>query len=90
MNKPEIKVSLDGSKHWHLNGKLHREDGPAIEYPSHKSWYLNGKHHREDGPAIELADGQKLWFLNGINVTETQFNKKMKNVNLKEHFKRFL
>ena len=87
---PAIEYS-NGDKHWLLNGELHREDGPAIEYPNgDKYWYLNGKRHREDGPAMEYADGQKLWFLNGINVTETQFNKKMKNVNLKEHFKRFL
>jgi hypothetical protein len=29
---------------WFLNGKLHREDGPAIEYgDGQKSWYLNDK-----------------------------------------------
>jgi len=51
---------------WRLNGKLHREDGPAVEYPSGtKCWYLNGKYHREDGPAIEDADGTREWYLNG-------------------------
>ena len=29
-----VKVYLDGYKEWFLNGKLHREDGPAIEYAS--------------------------------------------------------
>jgi hypothetical protein len=31
-------------KHWHLNGILHREDGPAVEYrdSGHKVWFLNG------------------------------------------------
>ena len=39
-----------------LNGKLHREDGPAIEdSDGDKYWYLNDKLHREDGPAIERA-----------------------------------
>ena len=48
-----------------MNGKLHREDGPAIEYPNGtKAWYLNGKHHREDGPAAEHPDGYKSWYLN--------------------------
>ena len=65
MNKPEIKVSTDGTKHWYLNGKRHREDGPAIEWSDGaKEWYLNGKHHREDGPAVEYADGTKSWYLN--------------------------
>ena len=32
----------DGTKEWRLNGKLHREDGPAVEYDNHvRSWYLN-------------------------------------------------
>ena len=66
MNKPEIKVSTDGTKHWYLNGKRHREDGPAIEWSDGaKEWYLNGKHHREDGPAIEWSGGTKSWYLNG-------------------------
>ena len=79
MNKPKVKVSADGSKHWYLNGKRHREDGPAIEYASgNKIWYLNGKCHREDGPAIEWVDGTKYWYLNGELLTEEQFNKKMK------------
>jgi len=51
---------------WYLNGKLHREDGPAVEYTSGtKEWYLNGKLHRVEGPAIEWSDGDKSWYLNG-------------------------
>jgi hypothetical protein len=54
------------SKEWYLNGKLHREDGPAIERANgDKWWYLNGKQHREDGPAVEYANGDKWWYLNG-------------------------
>ena len=46
--------------------KVHREDGPAIEYSDgSKDWYLNGKLHREDGPAEEYSDGTKFWYLNG-------------------------
>jgi hypothetical protein len=56
----------DGSKSWYLNGKLHREDGPAKEYAyGTKSWWLNGKRHRTDGSAIEHFDGTKQWYLNG-------------------------
>ena len=68
-----VKVRANGDKEWYLNGKLHREDGPAVEYASgYKAWYLNGKRHREDGPAIEYADGNKFWFLNGERVTEEE------------------
>jgi hypothetical protein len=64
--KYEVEVYEDGDKHWYLNGKLHREDGPAVERSNgFKYWYLNGKPHREDGPAREWADGSKAWYLNG-------------------------
>jgi hypothetical protein len=66
MNKPKCIIRPDGTKAWHLNGKYHREDGPACEYSNGtKFWYLNGKRHREDGPAIEYANGTKIWYLNG-------------------------
>ncbi len=56
----------NGAKFWFLNGKRHREDGPACEYSNgDKEWYLNGKRHREDEPACEYSNGNKLWYLNG-------------------------
>ena len=61
-----VKVYPEGGKDWYLNGKLHSEHGPAIEWADgSKDWYLNGKLHREDGPAIEWASGSKSWYLNG-------------------------
>ena len=39
-----VKVHDSGDKYWYLNGKLHREDGPAIEYSDgYKAWYIDGK-----------------------------------------------
>lgn len=33
-----------GNERWYLNGRFHREDGPAIIYArGAKRWYLNGK-----------------------------------------------
>ena len=73
MSQPEIENSPNGSKVWYLDGKFHREDGPAVEYPDgSKVWYLHGKCHREDGPAGERPDGTKLWYLNGKKVTWQQ------------------
>ena len=69
-NQPEMKIDAHGTKHWYLGNKLHREDGPAVEYPDGKKyWYLDDKWHREDGPAIEYADGTKSWFLNDIKFS---------------------
>jgi hypothetical protein len=68
-----VRVYPSGNKTWFLDGKRHREDGPAIEYSNgYKSWYLDGKLHREDGPAIDYSNGDKSWYLNGKKLTEQQ------------------
>jgi hypothetical protein len=65
-DKPFMKTNAGGTKEWYLNDKLHREDGPAVEWADgDKCWYLKGKLHREDGPAREYANGDKRWYLNG-------------------------
>jgi hypothetical protein len=64
--KPTLKIDLLGNKLWRLNGKCHREDGPAIEWhDGSKEWWVNGIRHRVDGPAIIYAVGYKKWFLYG-------------------------
>ena len=74
-----VKVDVDGSKRWFVNGELHREDGPACEWAyGSKSWYVKGKLHREDGPAIEWANGAKFWYVNGVQLTEKEFNERTK------------
>jgi len=78
--KYEVRVYSNGDKYWFLNGKYHREDGPALEYADGtKHWYINGKSHRIDGPAIENFNGSKFWYLNGKEYSEAEFNKKMKS-----------
>jgi NADPH-dependent ferric siderophore reductase len=65
-----VKVDDDKTE-WHINGKLHREDGPSVEWSNGtKYWHRNDKLHREDGPAIEWANGNKSWYLHGERVTE--------------------
>ena len=62
MERTEYAESVE----YKLNGRLHREDGPAIEFVyGKKEWYRDGKLHREDGPAIEFADGSKKWYRDG-------------------------
>ena len=66
-NKPICEIDTYGHKYWFLNGKLHREDGPAAEYiTGNKEWYINDLLHREDGPAIDCKDGTKFWFVHGV------------------------
>ena len=76
----KVKVTDSGDKYWYLDGKLHREDGPAVEYVNgDKPWYLNGERHREDGPAIEYDDGSNLWYLNGKKLTEEEHRNQTSN-----------
>ena len=54
-----VKVYTNGNRFWWLNGKLHREDGPAVEYAyGDKYWYLNGEEVTEEevmNPAEEMT-----------------------------------
>jgi hypothetical protein len=76
MMRDGLHINADDTKRWWLNGRLHRTDGPAVEYANgDKMWYLNGRRHREDGPAIERADGNKIWYLNGQEYSFDQWLK---------------
>jgi hypothetical protein len=65
--QPQMQVNKYGVKEWRLHGKLHRIDGPAVEWMNgNKTWFLHDKLHREDGPAIEY-DGGEEWWLNDVH-----------------------
>lgn len=69
-----VEVDEQGTKMWYINGLLHREDGPAMEYArGDKYWFMHGKLHREDGPAIEYHNGGKYWYLDGKMLPEQEF-----------------
>lgn len=55
-----------GRVEWFQNGKLHREDGPAVEHDDGQEWwYLNGELHREGGPAIYWEGVIHEWYIRG-------------------------
>ena len=57
LNKRMLRINRDGDKYWYLNGKYHRQNGPAVEYANgDRVWYLNGQLHRENGPAVEYPN----------------------------------
>jgi hypothetical protein len=61
-----VEEDEDGTKKWYKNRKLHRDDGPAIEWATgDRDWYINGECHREDGPAEEFENGTRRWFVHG-------------------------
>ena len=69
MNGPHIDEH--DTTRWYHNNKLHREDGPAVEYTDGtKFWYQDGLLHREDGPTDEWACGSVDWRYNGRYLGE--------------------
>jgi hypothetical protein len=79
MNKSILDNSNSNVKIFRLDGKLHREDGPAIEWKDGRiEWFLFGKLHRVDGPAVISSDGEyKGWFLNGYVYSKEEWFSKL-------------
>ena len=69
-NTPKCNIDKIGTKYWHTECNLHREDGPAVEYKEGtKEWHVNGKLHRLDGPAYIRNNGESEWYINDCDVT---------------------
>ena len=44
-----VKVLPSGTKEWRVNGELHREDGPAVDwFDGAKQWWINGEQVTEE------------------------------------------
>jgi hypothetical protein len=93
----KCKIFHESSTCYFLNGKLHREDGPAKEYSNGtKIWYINGIFHREDGPACEYENGNKQWWYKdknyGINndFTNKTWIEKVEELKREEELKIFI
>lgn len=72
----------DGVRAWrNAAGQYHRLEGPAIEWPGGAyEWWRDGVPHREDGPAVaDPEGGLKIWFLDGVELTEEEFNARREN-----------
>lgn len=73
LNGPAIEWK-SGAKEWWVDGKLHRLDGPAREFNPGKEWWVNGALHRTDGPAKMWASGHDEWYVNGIRLSDEEFD----------------
>jgi hypothetical protein len=78
--KYRTEVSDGGSRYYYnARGRLHRENGPAIEWPDGtKFWYQCGLLHRADGPAMIQPDGSCEWWINGTEYNECDYNQQLK------------
>lgn len=57
-----------GIEFWYKDGKLHRDDRPAVEMVdpgfslTYEEWWQEGQLHRVNGPAIICANSKKWWY----------------------------
>ena len=59
---PAMENPKDGTKIWFIDGKYHRENGPAIESgDGPKQWYIHGMRHCKDGPAY-IGKFETKWY----------------------------
>ena len=72
----EMKIlRLHNRIEYRLNGILHREDGPALEYfNGDKYYFVDGILHREDGPAVFLDNENKELIKLGIVSPDDEFS----------------
>ena len=74
-----IEVNEYGTRrYYNAAGQLHRLDGPAGI--GRMFWYQNGQRHRIDGPAAVFASVFKAWYINGVELTEDEFNQAVKTL----------
>lgn len=74
----ECAIDTNGMKTWRNSGKLHRTDGPAVEYANgHKRWYFMGELHRTNGPAVIWANGYQEWWIFNNKFTKAEYNKQI-------------
>lgn len=65
------QITYKSRTEFRVNGKLHREDGPAVIWnDGTENWYQNGRLHREDGPARTWYDGSTTWYIDGVPQSE--------------------
>lgn len=71
----ERVVLESGTVEYWVDGVLHREGKPAIEWSSgNESWYFDGKLHNDCGPAIWQKNGTILeWWLHGKRLFKKDF-----------------
>lgn len=67
------KILRNGTRGWLVNRTFHRDNGPAIVRNA-THWYQHNRLHRLDGPAVEWSSGDKEYWIDGVPLTEKEWN----------------
>lgn len=70
MGAPVRDVNGTGTVSWLLDGRLHRDDGPALEWFNGTcEWWWHGNRHRVGGPVVMWPTGTMQWWISGVQVS---------------------
>ncbi|RTK95521.1 MAG: hypothetical protein EKK64_06780 [Neisseriaceae bacterium] len=59
-------IQKEDALYHYKNGRIHKDNGPAVIFPDKEVWYHYGKIHRDnDLPAVIYKDGSKEWYCKG-------------------------
>jgi hypothetical protein len=80
------EIDEDGNKWWSKDRKLHREDGPAIEYSNgDNEWYINDKKVSETGHKAHFYRERKLQYKYYYKWVEWHFDPNRKGSKVYEN-----
>ena len=78
--EPVCNVFSNSDQIWMMDGKYHREDGPAtIKANGTQVWWVNNQKHRIDGPALIWDDGSEEWWINGQQLNTANIEQWMRD-----------
>jgi hypothetical protein len=72
INGPACIYKDSGIEYW-TNGQLHNANGPAAVYRKTIEYWVNGNLHNLDGPAITWKNGDREWYIDGIEYDPGDF-----------------
>lgn len=73
---PSMKDDI--GERWHRHGRLHRVGAPALTYTDGtEGYYVNGRLHNEDGPAFIPAEGETVYAIDNVQMSEEAFKARL-------------
>jgi|AntRauTorcE11897_2_1112592.scaffolds.fasta_scaffold00149_26 hypothetical protein len=60
------------------------QSGLTIDDNLTKRWYLDGLLHRENGPAVKWINGDKFWYIKGIQLSEQERKSRIRSIKIKK------
>lgn len=73
-DEPAIET-IDNLEALYNNGKLHRDDGPALKTTDGLGWFHHGLRHRTDGPAEIFSNGLEFYWLCDQGISKDRFDR---------------